>query len=392
MSALIARKRRAHARWSPPDPTVTVRFEMDRRWRGCVLHTKIRRGSRVPPAHGCDDVTVPAVHTRPAGASPMQLANRARGRAVDSRPPLWWHPGLDPAGPLVMGGANSFSSGAARRPRRAQMIRRSRRLGILTAVGLLALAVWPSIGRAQAPAAQDTLQAVIKRGELIVGTFDFFPPWGFRDAQNNIVGMDVDIAKDLAEQMKVKLTLVAVPTAPDRINFLVAGKIDVAISNFTATVERSKTITFTEPYVIDGFGVIFNKAAKIKDWPNLNGKKVAVTTGSTGEILLTQKAPKAQALRFDQASAALLAVQQGKADAPDRGLHLHRVPRRPRSEEEPRVHREALRPEPVRVRCTQGRSGVAQLPELLHLQTPPERKDEGTLQEVVQRRAREGLT
>jgi polar amino acid transport system substrate-binding protein len=195
------------------------------------------------------------------------------------------------------------------------MIRRGTRTGVLAVIGLLTLALWPGVAHAQAPAAQDTLQSVIKRGELIVGTFDFFPPWGFRDAQNNIVGMDVDIAKDLAEQMKVKLTLVAVPTAPDRINFLVAGKIDVAISNFTATVERSKTITFTEPYVIDGFGVIFNKTAKIKDWPDLNGKKVAVTTGSTGEILLSQKAPKATALRFDQASAALLAVQQGKADA-----------------------------------------------------------------------------
>ena len=109
------------------------------------------------------------------------------------------------------------------------MTRRSTRTGVLALVGLLALALWPSAARAQAPAAQDTLQSVIKRGELIVGTFDFFPPWGFRDAQNNIVGMDVDIAKDLAEQMKVKLNLVAVPTAPDRINFLVAGKIDVAI-------------------------------------------------------------------------------------------------------------------------------------------------------------------
>ncbi len=182
-------------------------------------------------------------------------------------------------------------------------------------VGLLALGLWPQAAPAQQAAPQDTLQAVIKRGELIVGTFDFFPPWGYRDAQNNLVGMDVDIAKDLAEQMKVKLTLVPVPTAPDRINFLVAGKIDVAISNFTATVERSKTITFTEPYVIDGFGVIFRKEAKIKDWADLNGKKVAVTTGSTGEILASQKAPKAQILRFDQASAALLALQQGKADA-----------------------------------------------------------------------------
>ena len=84
------------------------------------------------------------------------------------------------------------------------MIRRGSRIGTLALVGLLALALWPGVARAQAPAAQDTLQAVIKRGELIVGTFDFFPPWGFRDAQNNIVGMDVDIAKDLAER-KFKL-------------------------------------------------------------------------------------------------------------------------------------------------------------------------------------------
>ena len=144
-------------------------------------------------------------------------------------------------------------------------MRRWRRTRIWGLVGLLALMLWPQVGAAQTAAAQDTLQAVIKRGELIVGTFDFFPPWGFRDAQNNIVGLDVDIANDLANEMKVKLTLVAVPTAPDRINFLVAGKIDVAISNFTATVERSKTITFTDPYVIDGFGVIFNKQAKIKE-------------------------------------------------------------------------------------------------------------------------------
>ncbi len=205
-----------------------------------------------------------------------------------------------------------------------------KRIGALAVIGLLALALWPSTGSAQAPAAQDTLQSVIKRGELIVGTFDFFPPWGFRDAQNNIVGMDVDIAKDLAEQMKVKLTLVAVPTAPDRINFLVAGKIDVAISNFTATVERSKTITFTEPYVIDGFGVIYNKASKIKDWRDLNGKKVAVTTGSTGEILLTQKAPKATDPSVRPGLGGPPRRPAGQGGRADRGLHLHRLPRGPR--------------------------------------------------------------
>jgi polar amino acid transport system substrate-binding protein len=190
-------------------------------------------------------------------------------------------------------------------------------VGIL--VGLVALLLWPQAAKAgeAGPVMQDTLNTVIKRGELIVGTFDFFPPWGFRDAQNNIVGMDVDIAKELAgdDVLKVKLTLVPVPTTQDRINFLLSGKIDVAISNFTATLPRSKAITFSNPYVIDGIGAIFRKEAKIKSWSDLNGKKVAVTTGSTGEILVKEQAPKATLLRFDQASTALLAVQQGKADA-----------------------------------------------------------------------------
>jgi polar amino acid transport system substrate-binding protein len=190
-------------------------------------------------------------------------------------------------------------------------------VGIL--VGLLALLLLPHAAQAgeAAPQMQDTLNTVIKRGEVIVGTFDFFAPWGFRDAQNNIVGMDVDIAKELAgdDVLKVKLTLVPVPTTQDRINFLLSGKIDVAISNFTATLPRSKAITFSDPYVIDGIGAIYRKEAKIKSWADLNTKKVAVTTGSTGEILLKEQAPKATVLRFDQASTALLAVQQGKADA-----------------------------------------------------------------------------
>jgi polar amino acid transport system substrate-binding protein len=194
-----------------------------------------------------------------------------------------------------------------------------RSVGVGILIGVLALLLWPHTGQAgeAAPQMQDTLNAIVKRGELIVGTFDFFPPWGFRDAQNNIVGMDVDIAKELAgdDVLKVKLTLVPVPTTQDRINFLLSGKIDVAISNFTATLPRSKAITFSEPYVIDGIGAIYRKEAKIKNWSDLNGKKVAVTTGSTGEILLKKEAPKAIVQQYDQASTALLAVQQGKADA-----------------------------------------------------------------------------
>ena len=88
-------------------------------------------------------------------------------------------------------------------------------LGLAAGAFVLSL-VFPALGLAgeAAPPMQDTLNSVIKKGELVVGTFDFYPPWGFRDAQNNIVGMDVDIARELASDdvLKVKLTLVPVPT------------------------------------------------------------------------------------------------------------------------------------------------------------------------------------
>lgn len=165
------------------------------------------------------------------------------------------------------------------------------------------------------PVMQDTLNAITKRGELLVACQDYYPPWGYRDAQNNNVGMDIDIAHELANELKVKLTLLPVPSAPDKINFLLSGKADVAIANITATLARWRVISFTNPYVIDGQGVVYRKELNIKSWADLNGKRLAVSTGSTGEIMAKREAPKANFQNFDQASTALLSVQQGKADA-----------------------------------------------------------------------------
>ena len=67
---------------------------------------------------------------------------------------------------------------------------RTRRLWLGLAVGAFAAGLaFPLLGLAgeAGPQMQDTLNAVVKKGEVVVGTFDFYPPWGFRDAQNNIV-------------------------------------------------------------------------------------------------------------------------------------------------------------------------------------------------------------
>ena len=213
------------------------------------------------------------------------------------------------------------------------MIPRGTRIGVLAIIGLLTLALSPGVARAQAPAAQDTLNAVIKRGEVIVGTFDFFPPWGFRDAQNNIVGMDVDIAKELASddvEGEADPRPGAHDAGPDQLPALRQDRCrDLELHGDLAAVQGHHLHRPVRDRRRRGH---LPQGGKIKDWTDLNGKRVAVTTGSTGEILLTQQAPQAKLLQLRPGLDGPPGGPAEQGGCPDRGLHLHRVPRRARQE------------------------------------------------------------
>lgn len=56
----------------------------------------------------------------------------------------------------------------------------------------------------------DSLQKIKDKGQLVLGLDDSFPPMGFRDTDNNIVGYDIDLAKEVAERMGVELVITPV--------------------------------------------------------------------------------------------------------------------------------------------------------------------------------------
>lgn len=141
-----------------------------------------------------------------------------------------------------------------------------------------------------------------------------FKPFGFYGSNGKPQGYDVDLANLLAKDLKVKLQLVNV-TADNRIPYLQTGKVDVVFCNFTITGQRAQAIDFTIPYVISGEGVLVNKKAGITSAHDLNGKKVAVTKGSTNAQLVTQVAPKANVQAYNDDNAAIQAVKSGQADA-----------------------------------------------------------------------------
>jgi polar amino acid transport system substrate-binding protein len=181
---------------------------------------------------------------------------------------------------------------------------------ILTALAALAIVVGSAI-----PSLAGMIDDIRSRGTIRIGVSLGGEPIGFRDAQNNPVGYDVDVATQLAQKIGVPVEFVDV-SGDARISMLVSGQIDVAVANTSATLERAKTVDFSIPYNRAGLRVIVQKDAGIKDLKDLAGKKVVVGRGTTGESFLKTAVPDAQLVYVDQfAPDGVLQLQQKRVDA-----------------------------------------------------------------------------
>jgi polar amino acid transport system substrate-binding protein len=126
----------------------------------------------------------------------------------------------------------------------------------------------------------DTLEDIKKKGTLVVGVKADYPPYGFRDPSGEIVGMEIDMAKDVAQRLGVKVQLEPV-VASNRMQFLQQGKIDLMIATMSVNDERKKAVGIVEPYYYaGGVALLAAKSAKIKTGADLKGKPVCAIQGS----------------------------------------------------------------------------------------------------------------
>ncbi|MEL6977788.1 MAG: transporter substrate-binding domain-containing protein, partial [Pseudomonadota bacterium] len=80
-----------------------------------------------------------------------------------------------------------------------------------------------------AECANEAWNRVMERGEIVVGVKADYKPWGFRDESGALVGMEIDLAQDVADTLGVDLKLEAVQSS-NRMQFLEGGKIDLMIA------------------------------------------------------------------------------------------------------------------------------------------------------------------
>ena len=114
---------------------------------------------------------------------------------------------------------------------------------------------------------------------LIVGLDDSFPPMGFRDENNEIVGFDIDLAKVVSEEleMEVKFQPISWASKEQELN---SGNIDCIWNGFAYNEERAATMTLSDPYIKGENYFILKKGSQITSQEELKGKKIGVQTGS----------------------------------------------------------------------------------------------------------------
>lgn len=195
------------------------------------------------------------------------------------------------------------------------MRKRTLYVGLMLAVLLVASLGAPGSFVVAAPD-NSTLDAVLKKGELVVGVFTTLPPWGFLDENHNIAGYDIDLAKDMAETLGVKLRLIETQ-GTNRVPYLQSGKVDIIIMCFGNTLERAKSVAFSQQYAYEFVALTAAKSnSKIVDVDSLAGYRVGVERGSSHDQLITPMVPKTtQVLRFESPTDTFLALRQGKVDA-----------------------------------------------------------------------------
>lgn len=121
--------------------------------------------------------------------------------------------------------------------------------------------------------------------KIVIGLDDNFPPMGFRDKDNNLVGFDIDLAKATGEKLGYEVEFKPIEWAAKEAE-LSSGRVDALWNGLSVTPEREKNLTFSKPYMKDDQIIVVLKNSPIKTKADLANKVVGVQDGSTSLIAL----------------------------------------------------------------------------------------------------------
>lgn len=162
------------------------------------------------------------------------------------------------------------------------------------------------------------LDRIAARGELVVGMSGGQPPLNFISKGGELMGLEVDLAKQMADAMGVNLRLQSMAFA-DLLPALESGRIDLVLSGMTITPARNMKSMFVGPYFLSGKAILTREQtlADIRNPSEMNRPELKLTAlrGSTSQALVESEIPEAKLTLAQDYDEAVQLLIKGEVDA-----------------------------------------------------------------------------
>ena len=170
---------------------------------------------------------------------------------------------------------------------------------------------------AMTASAGPAMDRIVKKGELLVGTSGAQPPMTATTKKGKLIGLDVDIAKAMADALGVKVKFVSMPFAK-LLPSLEANQVDIILSGMTITPRRNQKVAFVGPYYVSGKGIlaVAEKYAALQEAKGLDTPEVTVATlkDSTSQKFAETLISKAKLILTNSYEEAIDLLLKGKID------------------------------------------------------------------------------
>lgn len=187
--------------------------------------------------------------------------------------------------------------------------------GALAAAALLALTACSGGSSTPSGSASGGSEiALVQDGVLTVCSNPPYEPFEFEDADGEIVGLDIDLTREVADDLGVDLQVVATPF--DTIASgaaLNTGACDVVASGITIRDDRAEKFDFSTPYFDADQGLLVAAGSDLADVDDLAGKRVAVQLATTGETWAQEQG--LTTVQFEDLGLQVQALETGQVDA-----------------------------------------------------------------------------
>lgn len=159
----------------------------------------------------------------------------------------------------------------------------------------------------------DTASDANAEKKLVMGTNASFPPYEFVDDNNNIVGIDAEIAKAVADKMGYTLEIKDMEF-DSLITAVQSGAIDFALAGMTVTDERKESVNFSDTYATGVQVIIVSEKSAIATVDDLSGKTIGVQAGTTGDIYCTDEFGQDKVKQYKNGAEAIAALKNGQVE------------------------------------------------------------------------------